>query len=354
MTADNRFVIADIAAALECPVAQLTGRPAPGPGTAAVAAQASVVGIRQALVEAELTEDPVADPRPLPQLAEEAALVADLRRRCDYVGAGGLLPRLIREVHAAAHGPGSRDALRLLVEVTYATCGVVRYVATPAESWLAAERCWQAAQALGEPVYLARALYERAHAATGCGSYSRGVAMARRGVNTLDGHTDTSGALEMLGQLYLTVAFAALGDHQTSDAAELVTEAERIAERTGETGTLGLMFGPTNVRFWRIAMETDGGDPGRAVEIAAETNPSLVDSPSRQVAFHTDTARALARVRRDREAIRHLTAAERISPVRVHTSPIVRETARGLLDRAQRRAGGMELRALCERMNIPV
>jgi hypothetical protein len=88
------------------------------------------------------------------------------------------------------------------------------------------------------------------------------------------------------------------------------------------------------------------------VEIALGTNPTRVDSPSRRVAFYTDAARALARARRDRDAIRYLLQAERISPIRVHSSPLNRETVRGLLDRAQRRAGGVELRALCERMNI--
>jgi transcriptional regulator with XRE-family HTH domain len=352
MSADNRFTVADIAAALECSVADLTGQPAAGPGDATAAAQATIPGIRQALVEADLTEDPVATARPLPALAQEVDLVADLRRRCDYAGAGGRLPGLIRELHAATHGPDRRDALRLLTLATFAASGVVRYVAGPAESWLAAERCWQAAQALEDPVYLGLGLYERAHAATGCGSYARGATLARRGVELLDGHTGQPGALEMLGQLYLTVAFATLGDH--GNAGDLVSEAEEIAERTGETDVLGLMFGPTNTRFWRVAMSTDGGDPGRAVEIATGTNPSLVDSPSRQVTFYTDTARALARVRRDRDAIRYLLQAERISPVRVHSAPLTRETARALLDRAQRRAGGVELRGLCERMNIAI
>jgi hypothetical protein len=355
-SADNRFVIADIAAALECSVTDLTGQPAAtSPGDATVAAQAAVVGIRQALVEADLAEDPViTETRPLPELERETALVADLRRRCDYAGAGHRLPRLIRELHAATHGPHRHDALRLLVETTFATSGVVRYVASPAESWLAAERCWQAAQTLDEPVYLALALYERAHAATGCGSYARGWSLARRGIDTLLGHEAAPGALAMLGQLHLTAAFAALGDHRPGDVTDLVAEAEGIGERTGDTDTLALMFGPTNTRFWRIAMEVDAGDPGRAVEIANGTNPELVRSRSRQVAYWTDTARALSRVRRDRQAVKMLLHAERLAPVRVHSSPLVRETARTLLDRAQRSAGGPELRGLCERIDVPL
>jgi hypothetical protein len=75
-------------------------------------------------------------------------------------------------------------------------------------------------------------------------------------------------------------------------------------------------------------------------------------SSSRQVAFYTDTARALARVRKDAGAVRMLLTAEHLSASRVRSAPLARETARTLLDRAQRRAGGPELRGLCERMGM--
>ena len=122
--------------------------------------------------------------------------------------------------------------------------------------------------------------------------------------------------------------------------------------RTGDTETLWLWFGPTNLNLWRISMETDGGDPGRAVSIARTTNPSAIPARMRQVAFHTDTARALARTRKDREAVRHLLVAERAAPQYVHSSGLVQETARALLERSQRQAAGAELRGLCDRMGL--
>jgi hypothetical protein len=155
----------------------------------------------------------------------------------------------------------------------------------------------------------------------------------------------------MLGQLQMLAAFAHLAQGHRDDVDTWAAESAKIAQRTGDVDTLGLNFGPTNINIWQISMEVDGGDPGRAVEIAQKTNPSVV-TPSRQAAFYSDTGRALARIRKDREAIRYLLTAERLTPQRVRSSRLVQETARALLDRSQRHAGGSELRGLCERMGL--
>lgn len=352
LSADNRFTVADIATALECSVTDLTGHPALTADDTSAAAQATVTGVRQALAEIDLDDPPMVNPRPLQQLAADTALVGDLRHRCDYAGAGRMLPDLLRELHAATHGPHRAEALRLLVAATFAAGGTVRYVGGPAEYWVAAERCWQAGHATEDPVLIGLGSYERAHAATACGAYGRAWALARQAAEDLETRADCEAKFVMLGQLHLTAAFAALGDHRSGDAPDLMSEAERLAERTGDTDTLRLMFGPTNVRFWRVSMDTDAGDPGQAVATARETVPTRVASASRQVAFYMDYARALTRVRRDKEAVRTLVHAERLAAVRVHSSPLMRETVRCLLDRAQRRAGGTELRALCERMGV--
>jgi len=116
---------------------------------------------------------------------------------------------------------------------------------------------------------------------------------------------------------------------------------------------MGLYFGPTNVAIWQIGIEADGGDPGRAAEIARATKPAAIPAGFRQVFYYADTARALARLRsRDREAIRYLLTAERLAPQHVHTSALARETTRALLDRSIRRAGGTELRGLAERLQL--
>lgn len=354
VSADNRFVIANIAAALECSVAELTGQPGTPPDRDAAAARTAAPAVLQALIEVDLSQDPTCTPRPIEELEREAELVGELRLACDYTRAARLLPRLLREVHASTHGTDRPVALRLLARTADNASFIIRYIGYPAEAWLAAERGRQAAEALEDPVILGLTTWSRIHAATGCGAYRRALTLAEREADEMQRHVDTSaGGPEMLGQLYMSCAFAAYAVGQRDDARAWVRQAVPLAERTGDSHRLGLMFGPTNIHLWQISMEVDGGEPGRAVEIARSTNPAAAGlSISRQVAYWSDTARALARLRHDREAVRTLLRAERLAPVRVHSSPLIQETARTLLNRAQRRAGGPELRGLCGRMNI--
>jgi len=235
--------------------------------------------------------------------------------------------------------------------VTWAAT-IVRNVGRPGDAMLAANLARDAARALGDPVMAGLAEFSRAHAAIGCGAYARGLHLAERAADDLDGHAGVPDAPEVLGMLHLTCAFAAagLGD----DPSGRLAEAEKLAARTGETTTLDLMFGPTNVSVFRVSMLADGRDPGIAVEIARSVKPALMPSINRQSVFYADTGRALARTRRDAEALRMLLTAERLAPQIVHTSQVTQETARALLDRVQQRATSTELRGFCERMGVLV
>jgi transcriptional regulator with XRE-family HTH domain len=333
--ADNRFILADIAAALDCSPGDLAGVAVPAGDRAARHAHAAVHGIRQALVDVDLGEPPHVPGRPLDEVRRTAALADQLRQACDYAGAARLLPDLLRDAHAA-NNP------RLLCDVAFFASSVLRNLGHPAEAWLGAERCRDAAQATGDPVLLAYAAYARATAASTCGSLDRARSLA-------DGAADELGrdaGPVMLGSLHLVAANA-------SRTGEHLDEAAELAGRTGETTTMGMYFGPTNVGIWRIGIEADTGDPGRAVAVARETNPAIIPAGFRQVFYYAETARALARMRgRDRDAIRLLLTAERVAPQHVHTSPMVRETTRALLERSRRQAGGSELRGLCARLSV--
>jgi transcriptional regulator with XRE-family HTH domain len=351
--ADNRFVLADIAAALECSPDDLAGEPVPAADRDALAAQAGVHAIRQALVDGDLSGEA---PRPEPaitELARTVSLADSLRQACDYAGTARLLPDLLRDLHAAAGGPDRAQALRLLCDATFIASSVVRNLGHPAEAWLAAERCRDAAQAAGDPVLLGYAAYARASAANACGSYRRGLALAATAADELTAHTGRPGALEMLGSLQLICAYAGRGLKRLEESRAWSGRAAELAARTGETTTMGLYFGPTNVNIWRVGIETDGGDPDRAAGIAGTTNPAAVAAGFRQVFFYADTARAYARLRgHDRAAIRYLLTAERLAPQHMHTSALAQETTRALLERSQRKAGGSALRGLAARMQV--
>ena len=351
---DNRFLVADIAAALECAVADLVGQPAAASDRDLAAAHRRVVELRGVLMDTALDEPTTHQARSLPEVEAEVELLRDLYRRCDYAAVSAYLPRLLADLHAhAVRGPDKAQALRLMAYVTHATTLVLRDLGYPTDSWVAAERCRDVGELLEDPVSMGVAGFSRAIAAAGCTGHQRAATLAGRAWQELDQHLGLPDALPVAGMLHLCSALAALGTRRADDAAARLAEAERLAAHTGDTSSWDLFFGPTNVNFWRVSMEVDGGDPGRAVEIAEHTNPAAVESAGRQVAYYTDTARGLARINRDRQAIRYLLTAERIAPQRVRSAPLVQETARSLLERSRRQAAGAELRGLCERMGIP-
>jgi transcriptional regulator with XRE-family HTH domain len=356
VSADNRFTIAAIAEALRCSVMELTGVPAVPVDAVSAELHAGVHLTLTALMEADLDYPPTVAAPPMPELVADAALVRDLRVRCDYLGATRRLPGLLRGLHAATVDPATRrGALRLLVLATEDATFVTRFAGHPAVASPAAERCWQVAAETGDPVLVGLAGWARAGATAGFDLYERTVAIAARAAETLERDLALPAATEVLGQLHLTCALALRALGRTDDAAARVSAAEELAGRTGETRTLELMFGPTNIRFWRVAMECDGGEPGRAVEIANHTESQLLPMPGRLSCFYLDTGRALARMHgKDRSAVRALTTAERIAPQRIRNSPFAVEAARALLERARRNAAWPELRGFCERVGVPL
>ncbi|MGW0431209.1 helix-turn-helix domain-containing protein [Micromonospora sp. NPDC003197] len=364
ISADNRTTLAAVAQALRCPVADLTSLPADPVSRDRVETGGAIYETVRAVVDADLgcrpdgveldcrpdgSTPPPAEP--LARLGRELDLVRDLRARCEYVAAATRLPALIRGLHRAAFGPERDRALRALVITLDTASFVVRYAGHPGSACLVADRTQQAAEATEDPVLLGLAAWARAHAALGMGLVSRAGQVAERGIRDLGRGKTASAGAETYGQLLLTLAFAWSAQGRTADVDAPLAEAEAIARRTGESTALRLMFGPTNINFWRIAMAADGDDPGYAVDVARGTRPHLVDSVSRQFAFYADTGRALARIGNDREALRLLLTAERLGPQRMRT-PLIVETVRGMLDRSRRGTGWTELRGLCERLGL--
>jgi transcriptional regulator with XRE-family HTH domain len=351
-SADNRFTLAAIAKALRCPVTDLTGLPANPVDRDQAETGGAIYDAVCAILESDLEFEPTAPAKSIEELTRETSLVRDLRTRCDYTGSAARLPNLFRSLHATAYVDQDRAAaLRLMVLASDTASFVIRYAGHPGSSCLAADRGKQAARESEDPVMIGLAAYGSAHAATGCGLFGRALTIAERAATQLERHLDLPVAPQVLGLLHLTSAYSLCALGRADDAVTRVDAAQEIAVRTGDTDALGLMFGPTNIDFWRISMDADGDDPGKAVDLARITNPLNVDSPSRQAAFYLDTSRALARIGKDQEALRMLLLVERMAPQRMQ-SPLVVETVRGLLERARRGTGWTELRGLCERLGV--
>ena len=350
---DNRFILADIAGALGCTPTELAGTGVPAPDRATMAARAGVLGLRRALIDIDLSEPPAGGAPEIADLRRSVKLAEALHRACDYAGAIRLLPGLLRDLHTETAGPDHDEALRLLCDATSTASSVLRSLGYPTDAWLCAQRCREAADAANDPVLQSHAAYALANAATACGSYQRAQTIAECAADDLTRHLGRPGGLEMLGCLHLAAALASRCRKRLDDSRVWLTEAAALARRTGETDTMGMFFGPANVDIWRMSIEVEGDDPGRVVEIAQRTDPAAIQAGIRQVFYYADTARALTFVGgRDREAVRFLLTAERIAPQHVRTSTDLFAAVRTLLDRSRRQAGGTELRALHERMQV--
>lgn len=349
----DRYMIADLAAALECSVTDLTGRPYTPADRAAESAQARVEPMWRALLEIAPDEPPAGPPLPWPALAARLELLDARRTQSDYAALGQILPDLLLDLHAATHGRDARAALVALVDATNTARGTLRALGRVAEAALAAERCRQTAERLDEPVPLAVADWARANAASGGGSYRRALTLTTRAAEELRHHTSADGALMMLGMLHLSSAVAELRARPAIAIGHLDAAAD-LAARTGEVRSWWMWWGPTNVGIWRMGVLVDAGEPGRAVEVAGAVRPDVLESADRRATYHLEFARALADLggSRDREAVRALLTAERLAPQRMRTYTSARETARFLHDRSWRDAGGSALRGLCERMGV--
>lgn len=76
-------MLAEIAAALEWSMAELTGQPVVPADAITLAAQTGVHAIRQALIEADFADPPTVTPRPMSELERETALLQSLYLRVD-------------------------------------------------------------------------------------------------------------------------------------------------------------------------------------------------------------------------------------------------------------------------------
>ncbi len=352
-SANNRFVLARIARVLRCSVSDLTGdRTAPDAREAASTSAAVTDAFR-----AIMTADPeyssrMTDAPLLRALEERVATIRRLRLECNYVTALRMLPETVYGLHARLSGPDEREALRLLILLEEAASSIVRYQGTASATALITERMRDTARRLEDPLMIALAALHRSLVSSRCGAYDYARVVADGAAQDLSTHAGKRGAPELLGMLMLTTAFACYGDGAASDAVAYLEEAKRLATRTGDTMTLSLFFGPTNIRMWEISMEGDGGDPGRAIRLARLIDPTKVPHLQRQVTFYVDTGRAYAHLGRDDDALSSLIQAERLAPAHVQADPLIWETVRDIVDRRQRKAVPDEVRVLCGRLGV--
>lgn len=358
---NRRGLLDDLAAALCCSVADLTGQPYLPPDRATADAMIIVPGIELAVHDCTLDDVPDIPARPL---AELVRLARHANAHCDetrYALAGPDFGAVLSELHVrAATGDSDtrRTALAALVEACIAASGIVRALGHGALAVALARRGYEAARQLDSPALMGFASMQRAGSLIRLGARHRAVAVLSDALVTVEAADPTgadNGPAQAAGMLHLTSAQLSSREGRRGDADAHLAQAAELARATGECNDLNYHFGSANVAAWSVSIGVElGRGPDAAERVTAEV-PRLVGvlaSADRRSGLHLDIARGWAQAGgdRDAEAIRYLDAADRIAPTRTRNDPIARELVRTLDQRARYRA--WELDSLRNRFRL--
>jgi transcriptional regulator with XRE-family HTH domain len=360
---NRRGLVEDLANALGCSVADLTGQPYLPPDRDSALAKAVIAQIERGLNEATLDDVPDLQPRPLDVLDNWARSATELRDTASYRLSGeGIGDALIElQVHlATSDGHDRLRAAGLLTQTAYHAFVLATTFGYLHLAQLAAQRSVEAARIAERPELEAFAMFARAPSVARIGGRHRAVRMLDRALDSAQHLTairdgNTLGA-ETFGLLHLMGAHFAARNSDAEAAVDHLDEAARVAVLTGERNGLQQHFGPTNVNVWRVAIGAELGQ-GPAVAERVEQEPIDLDtlgSKDRIAALHFELARSWAQAEGDRdgEAIRHLDTADRLAPTRIRNDPIARDLVVTLDRRARRRV--WELDSLRNRFGVGV
>ncbi|MGH3814198.1 MAG: helix-turn-helix domain-containing protein [Pseudonocardiaceae bacterium] len=360
---NRRGLIEDLADALGCSVADLTGQPYLAPDRATIAGRAALPGICLAFNDFGPDEVPDLTPRPLDELVAWAERANEHRDQGQYSLAVQDLGSLLTELQAHALTAGSTDRARACTALvqTWVVAGIVanKIAGNIDLAISAARRGYDMACRQDNPGLMGLTWWSWAGKLVLLGARGRASRILTAGIDELGRSARLRGEdtlpAEGLGFVHLASAQCAARDQRGDDALAHLAEAEAIAARIGERNGLRMHFGPTNVAVWRLGIGIELGEGGRAYESATRTplDVAALNSQERSSALFFDLARALVQdgAQRDAEAIRHLDSADRLAPTRIRNDPIARDLVRTLDRRARRQV--WELDSLRHRFGIP-
>lgn len=359
---DRRSHVAALANALRVSETDLVGGPHLTPDPQQSDPHMGIPALRAALQTNTLTTPAVDRARPLAELVRIVTTeVEPLRRACNYVAEGQLLPDVLDELHyrvAAADDEAAKQlALQALIEACSCACFTARSLNYTDLAHLAGLRAQEAAILLDDPVYRGKADFIWLHTLSRIASRDRNLVAAERAANRLEPHAHDPLGLQVLGMLSLTAALSAAAIQRASTAAGWLHEATQIAQRVPDLPMDNWQsFSATNAAIWQVTVGVELGRSGGAVvELAEGVDLEKIDRrSSRRADFLADVGRGLAREPKTRtEAVRWLRQAEEAAPQRVRNSTAVRETVAYLLNRARAESGSRELRGMAARMGVP-
>jgi transcriptional regulator with XRE-family HTH domain len=277
--------------------------------------------------------------------------LAAARLRNDYSRQAELLPGLIADLNGSVRGEHRVAALEALCGVYQRAAVTTKTLGVRGLPAFAALRARQAAELLDDPAW--QGLATVATASTS--GRARAVVLADRGIDALADRLNDTRCREMAGALHLGAALSEATLGRPDRAAERLDEAMRLATGIDDGhGFAGMLFGPTNVRVWRLSVAVESGEGGRVRELASGWDVRAIPVPGRHADYWSEIGRGLAASRSTRdEAITAFLRAEELAPQRIRAHPLIRETVADLHRRSRGgRALDRELRGLAWRMGV--
>jgi transcriptional regulator with XRE-family HTH domain len=358
---NRRGLLEDLATALGCSVADLTGQPyLPTDGSTADAL-AALPSIRLALNDFGPMDVPDVTSRPLEALAKLADKANEQCGQAHYSLAGHDLGSLLAESQASAFtAPQAKRGQAFTSAVTACfAAGVVSSRAGNIDlASAAARRGYDLAKQHDNPGLLGFARWYWALELTSMGARARAHAVLSEGIDELTPAVQVSASdtlpAEIVGMMHLQQARTAARQRRADDAHAHLDEAAHVAGKVGERNGMRQHFGPTNVAAWRVSIGVELSEGAKAYEdaTAAPIGIDALGSRERSSSLHFDFARVLAQEGgpRDGDSIRHLDTADRIAPQRIRSDPMARDLVLTLDRRTKHRV--WELNSLRNRFGI--
>lgn len=357
---NRRGLLEDLADAVGCSVADLTGRPSQQTDRNIAAALTTLPGISLAISDCTLDDAPDVPVRPVERLVTAAAQANSHLDAARFSLAGQDLGSVLAELHVhvvTGDADTRRVALAALSEACLVAASVARHLGHAELAVATARRGVDAARRLGDSTRTGLLTMHHALGLAWIGARHRGTAVldeALAEINPDPSAVDT-GPAQAAGMMHLTAAMQHARRRRPGAADDHLGHAADLALRTGEGNALLQHFGPVNVATWgvNVAVELERG-PEVAERVDSDLPRMLgtLGSAVRGGALHFDLARAYAQAdgARDAEAIRHLDAADRLAPQYVQPDPVGRDLILTLDRRAPRRV--WELDSLRNRFGI--
>ncbi|MFI9381207.1 multiprotein-bridging factor 1 family protein [Kutzneria sp. NPDC052558] len=297
-------------------------------------------------LQAILAEGKYVRPDPPGTLAELSKAVEDAH--ANYYGDKGkealaALPRILRQLYGAIVAESGANRLRasfLLNRSWYLAERISRRFGYRSMVTAIIDRMESSADQAEDPLCVAQALTQRAHALMYYGDNDAGLGMVDRATGLVTDRTESG--LCVLGAATLSGAIISARKGQLDTALEYIKDARLLAARVkGESPLYGTLFGSGNVDIHYFGALMEGGDPDRAArEGASLVFPPGVSAP-RKGRHYQDQARAWVLAGKPQEALRALNLARKIAPEQTRAHPQVLETARAIARLEKRRTDSL-------------